>query len=99
MKIAADINDNGDVTLTKVTLSSSTTFNVPAASGLANQLEAVLAPGEYDHDDGGYVINKTPDGVTVSAYVGKLTVRGSGHRSTFDIPWDHITSVVSQLRA
>lgn len=87
MEITATLDEHSAATLTATILNSSTALDVADADGLADDLEAVLNVGHPDTFREGYAILVQPDGLI-------LKVRNGG----VDIPWQHITSVVAQLR-
>ena len=88
IEITATIDEHSAATLKAKILNSSTVIDVADADGLADDLEAVLKVGHADTFRDGYAVLVQPDGLI-------LKVRNGG----FDIPWQHITSVVAQLRA
>lgn len=87
MDIAAIVDEHGAVTLKAKILNSSTVLDVTDADGLADYLEAVLNVGHPDIYRDGYAVLVQPDGLIIK-------VRNDG----LDIPWQHITVVVAQLR-
>jgi len=87
MEITATIDEHGAATLKATILNSTTHLDVADADGLADDIEAGLTVDHTDTFRDGYAVLVQPDGLIVK-------VGGSG----FDIPWQHITSVVAQLR-
>ena len=88
MEITATIDEYGAATLKATILNSSTVLDIPDADGLADDVEAVLNVGHPDTFRDAYTVIVQPDGIVVNS--------GNG---SFNIPWQHITSVVAQLRA
>jgi hypothetical protein len=88
MEITATIDKHGAATLKATILNSSTVLDIPDADSLADDLEAVLNAGHPDTYRDGHAVLVQSDGLTIKA--------GNG---AFDIPWQHITSVMAQLRA
>lgn len=88
MEITATIDEHGKATLKATILNSTTVLNTPDAEGFADDVEAVLNVSHPDTYRDGYAILVQPDGLTIK--VGNYT---------FGLPWQHITSVVAQLRA
>lgn len=88
MEITATVDEHGAATLKATILNSSTVLDIPGADGLADDFEAVLNVGHSDTFRDGYAVLVQPDGLIIKA-------RNGG----FNIPWQHITSVVAQLRA
>ena len=86
MEITATTDKHGTATLKASILNSSTILNIPDADGLANDLAAVLNVGHSDTFRNAYTVLVKPDGIIVNA--------GNG---SFNIPWQHINSVVAQL--
>jgi len=87
MEITATIDEHGAAALKATILNSSTALAIPDADGLADDLEAVLNISHPDAYRDGYAVLVQPDGLIVK-------VANGG----FNIPWQHITSVVGQLR-
>lgn len=88
MQIVATIDEHGAATLTSTILNSTTKLDVPDAEGLADDIEATLSVDHPDAFRDTYAV--LVDGAGCLVKVGM---------SGFPIPWQHITSVVSQLRA
>ncbi len=88
MEITATIDEHGAATLKATILNSTTVLHIPNADGFADDVEAVLNVGHPDTYRDGYAVLVLPNGLTIK--VGNYT---------FDLPWQHITSVVAQLRA
>lgn len=87
MEITATIDEHGAATLKATILNSTTHLDVADADGLADDIEAGLTVGHKDTFRDGYAVLVQADGLTVKV-----------HNDVFNIPWQHITSVVAQLR-
>lgn len=88
MQITATIDEHGAAVLKYKTVSSGSTLDVPDADGLADDIEAALELGRQDTFRDAYAV--------LIAGTGCLVKVGN---AGFPIPWQHITSVVAQLRA
>ena len=88
MWITATIDENGAAVLKVKTVSSGAILDVPDADGLADDIEATLELGRKDTFRASYAVLIDGSGCLVRV--------GNGG---FPIPWQHITSVVAQLRA
>lgn len=88
MEIKATLNEHGAATLKATILNSTTHLDIADADGLAADIAAGLEVDQTDVFRDGYAVLIQPNGL-------KVTVGNNG----FDIPWQHITSVVAQLRA
>lgn len=88
MTITATIDEHEAVTLTYTRMNTTSNLGVPDAAAFADDLASTLQAGQENIYRDTYSILIEPDGVKVEV---------SPH--SFPIPWQHITSVVSQLRA
>lgn len=88
MQITATIDEHGGAVLKYKTVSSGSTLKVPDADALADDIEAALQLGHKDVFRDSYAVLIESTGCVV-----KVATSG------ISIPWQHITSVVAQLRA
>lgn len=87
MEITATIDEHGAATLKAIILNSTTHLGVADADGLADDIEAGLTVDHKDTFRDGYAVLVQADGLTVKV-----------RNDVFNILWQHITSVVAQLR-
>jgi len=88
MTITATIDEHEAVTLTYTRMNTTSNLGVPDAASFADDLLSTFNPEQDDIYREGYNILVTVAGVTVEVYP-----------NSFPIPWQHIASVVDQLRA
>ena len=88
MTIIATIDEHEAVTLTYTRMNTTSHLGVPDAAAFADDLASTMQVGQEDVYRDTYSILVEFDGVKVEVYP-----------HSFPIPWQHITSVVSQLRA
>ena len=88
MSITAIIDEHEAVTLNYSRLNTTSNLGVPDAAAFADDLASTMQAGQESVYRDTYSILVEPDGVKVEVYP-----------HSFPIPWQHITSVVSQLRA
>lgn len=88
MTITATIDEHEAVTLTYTRMNTTSHLGVPDAAAFADDLASTMQAGQEDVYRDTYSILVEPVGVKVEVYP-----------HSFPIPWQHITSVVAQLRA
>lgn len=88
MTITATIDEHDAVTLTYARMNTTSNLGVPDAASFADDLLSTFKPDQGDIYRDAYNVLVKPDGVTVEVYP-----------NSFPIPWQHIASVVDQLKA
>ena len=88
MTITATIDEHEAVTLTYTRMNTTSNLGVPDAAAFAGDLASTMQAGQENIFRDTYNILVQPEGVTVEV-----------HPHSFPIPWQHIASVVDQLRA
>ena len=88
MTITATIDEHEAVTLTYTRMNTTSNLGVPDAAAFADDLASTMQVGQENVYRESFSILVEPDGVKVVV-----------HPHSFPIPWQHITSVVAQLRA
>ena len=87
MTITASIDEHDAVTLTYAHMNTTSNLGVPDAAVFAGDLASTLQSDQADIHREGYNILVNADGLIIKV-----------RNDSFDIPWQHITSVVAQLR-
>ncbi|UWQ15674.1 hypothetical protein K3556_07320 [Aliiroseovarius sp. M344] len=88
MTITATIDEHEAVTLTYNRMNTTSNLGVPDAADFADDLKSTFNPDQDNIYRDSYNVLVQPEGVTVEV-----------HPHSFPIPWQHIVSVVEQLKA
>lgn len=88
MTITATIDAHEAVTLTYTRMNTTSNLGVPDAATLADDLMSTFKPNQGNIYRSAYSVLVQSEGVTVEV-----------HPHSFPIPWQHIASVVDQLKS
>ena len=88
MTITATIDEHEAVTLTYTHMNTTSNLGVPDAAAFADDLASTFDPERGDIHRDSYNVLVQPDGLTVEV-----------HPHSFPIPWQHIASVIEQIKS